>query len=210
MIEQRSDEWYQVRLGKATASRISDIIARTKSGWGASRENYKAQLIAERLTGRPQDSYVNAAMQHGIDTEAEARLAYSFRHDVDVMEVGFVDHPSIGMAGASPDGLVGADGLVELKCPTVATHIAALLGQAVPSKYLTQMQWQMACTGRQWCDFASYDPRLPETMRLHVVRIERDDAEIASLEGYVIDFLGEIDETVGKLRALYEQEREAA
>lgn len=206
MTDQRTPEWFAARLGKCTASRVADVIARTKTGWGASRANYAAQLVAERLTGVPADSFTNGAMQWGIDTEAEARRAYCFRQDVDVQEVGFVDHPSVAMSGASPDGLVDADGLLELKCPNTSTHIGTLLGQSVPSKYIAQIQWQLACTERQWCDFASYDPRLPESMRLFVERVRRDDAMIAELEGHVRDFLGEIDETVAKLRAAYERE----
>ncbi len=203
MMEQGSQEWFDARLGKATASRIADIIAKTKTGWGASRGNYAAQLVAERLTGKQAESYSNAAMQWGIDTEAEARRAYCFRQDVDVSETGFFDHPSIAMSGASPDGLVGGDGLLELKSPLTATHIATLLGENVPSKYVTQIQWQLACTGRKWCDFASYDPRLPEAMRLFVKRIERDDALIAELEAQVREFLSEVDQTVTKLAAAY-------
>lgn len=209
-MDQRTAEWFAARLGKATASRIADIIATTKSGWGASRANYAAHLVAERLTGEPQEAFTNAAMQWGTCTEPEARQAYSFRQDVDVLEVGFIDHPQVEMSGASPDGLIGADGLLELKCPQTATHIATLLGQSVPAKYLTQIQWQIACTGREWCDFASYDPRLPETMRLFVQRVHRDDAEIKRLEALVVDFLGEVDETVSRLRTLYEAERLAA
>jgi putative phage-type endonuclease len=209
-MDQRSAEWFAARLGKVTASRVADVIATTAKGWGASRTNYAAQLVAERLTGEAQESFTNAAMQWGTCTEPEARQAYSFRLDVDVMEVGFVDHPQIGMSGASPDGLIGEDGLLELKCPQTATHIATLLGQSVPAKYITQIQWQLACTGRAWCDFASYDPRLPESMRLFVQRVTRDDVEIKRLEALVVDFLGEVDETVAKLRALYEAQRIAA
>jgi len=203
-MEQRSPEWYAARCGKVTASRVADLIARTKSGWGASRANYAAELVAERLSGIPFEGFCNGAMRHGIETEPEAREAYCFRLDVDVAEAGFVDHPTITMSGASPDGFVGDDGLVEIKCPQPATHIATLLGQKVPEKYVTQIQWQLACTGRKWCDFASYDPRFPEAMRLFVQRIERDDAEIRRLEALVIDFLGEVDETVTTLRGLYE------
>jgi putative phage-type endonuclease len=211
MIEQRTPEWFAQRLGKATASRIADVIATTKTGWGAGRANYAAQLVAERLTGVAQETYSNAAMAWGTETEPEARRAYCFRQDADVLEVGFVDHPSIGMSGASPDGLIGEDGLVEIKCPNTATHIATLLGQSAPAKYITQIQWQLACTGRQWCDFASYDPRLPESMRLFVQRVERDDDEIKRLEALVVNFLGEVAETVDRLRSTYEPEqREAA
>jgi putative phage-type endonuclease len=209
MMEQRSPEWFAARLGKVTASKVADLMARSKAGGGASRANYAAQLVAERLTGVPAESYTNAAMQWGIDTEAEARRAYAFYRDAEVVEEAFVIHPTIQMAGASPDGLIAAEGLLELKCPNTATHIETLLGGIVPAKYVTQMQFQMACTGRAWCDFASYDPRLPESMRLFVKRVERDGAEIASLEAHVIDFLGEVDATVARLRELYER-REAA
>jgi putative phage-type endonuclease len=204
-VEQGTPEWFAARLGKVTASRVADVIATTKSGWGASRANYSAQLVAERLTGAVADSFTNGAMQWGTQTEPEARRAYCFRQDVDVMEVGFVDHPTIGMTGASPDGLIGEDGLLELKCPNTGTHIATLLGQSVPTKYMTQMHWQMACTGRQWCDFASYDPRLPESMRLFVQRLHRDEEEIARLEALVVEFLAEVDQTVADLRRLYER-----
>ena len=148
-------------------------------------------------------------MQWGTDKEPEARAYYEFRSDAEVALVAFVDHPTIGMTGASPDGLVGDDGLIELKCPNTATHIETLLGDEIPAKYVTQMQWQMACTGRKWCDFASYDPRLPESMRLFVKRVNRDDTRIAELEKLVEAFLAELDGKVSALRSLYEQ-REAA
>jgi putative phage-type endonuclease len=210
MIDQRTPEWFQQRLGKATASKIADIVARTKSGYSASRANYRAQLVCERLTGVPQDSFSSAAMQWGTDTEPQARAAYCFHRDVDAAECGFFDHPKIQMSGASPDGLIGHDGLLELKCPNTATHIETLLGKAAPAKYVHQMMWQMACTGRVWCDFASFDPRLPENMRLFVVRLHRDDNMIAELEAEVAAFLAEVDDTVAQLRAQYEAELEAA
>ncbi len=209
-IEQGSAAWFAIRLGKATASRIADIIAKTKSGASASRATYAGQLIAERLSGAPMDSFSNAAMQHGTATEPLARDAYRQAMLCEVEEIGFVDHPTIAMAGASPDGLVGDDGLLEIKCPNTWTHIDTLLRQAVPAKYITQMMWQMACTGRAWCDYASFDPRLPESMRLFVKRVDRDDAMIAELEAEVSAFLAEIDETVAKLRAAYEPEQKEA
>lgn len=205
-IVQGSPEWFAERCGKATASRIADIVARTKSGYSASRANYAAQLVAERLTGTVAESYTNAAMQWGTEKEPEARAAYEWETDATVVEVGFVAHPTIAMSGASPDGLVGDDGLVEIKAPNTATHIETLLGGTVPAKYVTQMQWQMACTGRRWCDFVSYDPRLPDEMRLFVQRVERDDARIAELEEEVSAFLAEVDETVRRLRERYMQE----
>lgn len=204
-VQQGSDAWFAMRLGKVTASRVSDVVARTKSGWSASRANYQAELIAERLTGTPADKFTNAAMQWGTDNEGAARQAYEFYHDVSVTQVAFVDHPRIAMTGASPDGLVGDDGLVEIKAPQTATHLETLLGQTVPAKYVTQMQWQMACTGRQWCDFASFDPRLPESMRLFVARVPRDNGMIADHEGLVRAFLAELDEKVAALRDRYER-----
>jgi len=209
MSEQGTEAWFAARLGKVTASRVADVIAKTKTGWGASRANYMAELIAERLTGVPAESYVNAAMVWGTATEPQARAAYSFYADVDVTEVGFIEHPSISLTGASPDGLVGTDGLVEFKCPNTATHIDTLLGEPVPGKYYTQMQWQLACTGRHWCDWVSYDPRLPGSMQLFVQRVPRDDTMIASLEKLVAEFLAEIDARVRALRSRYEQKAAA-
>lgn len=204
MLEQRSPEWFAIRCGKATASRISDITARTKSGYSASRANYAAQLVAERLTGVPADSFCSGAMQWGIDHETEAREAYCRHQLCAVTEIAFVEHPTIPMSGASPDGLVGDDGMVELKCPNTATHIDTLLGGGFADKYVKQALWQMACTGRTYCDLASYDPRLPESMRLFVQRIPRDDAAVAELEREVSAFLAEVDETVTRLLARYE------
>lgn len=207
---QGSAEWHEARLGKVTASRVADVVARTKSGWGASRKNYMAELVAERLTGAHADGYTNAAMQWGTDMEPQARIAYEFYRDATVEQVAFVPHPRIAASGASPDGLVGADGLVEIKCPSTATHIETLLGGSIADKYFIQMQWQMACTGRQWADFASFDPRLPESMSLFVKRVPRDDVLIAVLEKDVSEFLAELDETVARLRAKYETEAAAA
>lgn len=201
-MEQRSPEWFAARLGKVTASRVADVAARTKSGYGASRANYMAELICERLTGAQGERFTNAAMQWGTDQEPAAREAYSFVTLNDVDEVGFVPHPTIADSGASPDGLVGIEGLVEIKCPNTATHLDYLLTQDVPAKYLTQMQWQMACTKRKWCDFASFDPRLPAKLQLWVKRVHRDDERIAELEREVAAFLGELREKVAKLEAM--------
>lgn len=204
-IIQGSDEWKALRLGKVTASRVADVIAKTKSGYSASRANYMAQLIAERLTGTAAETFVNAAMQHGTDTEPEARDAYSFYQGATVEQVAFVPHPKINQAGASPDGLVGEDGLVEIKCPNTAGHLETLLGQAVPAKYTAQMQFQMACTGRKWCDFVSYDPRMPEHMRLFVRRITRDDKFIKEIEEEIAAFLLEMAMKLSQLKSLYSE-----
>ena len=201
-IEQRSDAWFSARLGKVTASRVADVIAKTKSGYSASRDNYMAQLICERLTGQQGESFTNAAMTWGTETEPLARSAFEAYADVMVEEVGFVPHPSIEMSGASPDGLVGAEGMLEIKCPNTATHIDTLLSQTVPGKYITQMQWQMRCCERQWCEFVSFDPRLPQDLQLFVKRVEFDPEYVAMLEKEVIQFLAELDDKVNKLTNL--------
>jgi len=203
-IVQGTAEWHQMRLGKVTASKVADVVAKTSKGYAASRANYAAQLITERLTGLPTESFANEAMRWGTETEPEARSAYEFNRVASVEQVAFVPHPTIGDAGASPDGLVGANGLVEIKCPITATHIETLRGGSVPGKYITQMQWQMACTGRKWCDFVSYDPRMPEPMRFFCQRVERDDAMIAELEREVVAFLNEVRAAVIDLRRRYD------
>jgi putative phage-type endonuclease len=208
-IIQGSDEWKALRLGKVTASRVADVVARTKTGYGASRANYMAQLIAERLTDTVAESYTNAAMQHGTETEPEARAAYEFYQGATVKEVAFVPHPKIDQAGCSPDGLVGDDGLVEIKCPNTATHLDTLLGQAVPAKYMAQIQFQMACTGRAYCAFVSYDPRMPENMRLFIRRVDRDDTHIHVLETEIAAFLLEMAVKLSELNSIY-GEKEAA
>jgi len=208
-MEQRTPDWRAARLGKATSSRVADIVARTKSGYSTSRANYAAELICERLTGAAAEGFVSAAMAWGVEKEPEARRLYAFEQDVGVSTVGFLDHPRVPMAGASPDGLVGAEGLVEVKCPITATHLDTLLGQAIPGRYLTQMQWQMAVTGRSWCDFVFYDPRLPAHLRLFVRRVPRDAILIAALEAEVARFLADIEATLAKLQGLARQDEAA-
>jgi len=198
-MEQRTDDWFAARIGKVTASRVADVVAKTKSGYSASRDNYMAQLVCERLTGKPAESFSNAAMQWGTETEPLARAAYEAKMDVLVDEVGFIDHPSIVNSGASPDGLVGIDGLIEIKCANTSTHIDTLLSQTVPKKYADQIFWQMACTNRDWCDFVSYDPRLPPDLQLFIKRIPRDDKYIKLLEAEVIEFLTETAHKVAQL-----------
>jgi len=202
MFEQRSPEWFAARLGKVTASKVADVIAKTKTGYSASRENYMAQLICERMTGQKQESYTNAAMEWGTETEPLARAAYEGFKDVLVDEVGIIDHPFLPMCAASPDGLVSDDGMVEIKCPNTATHFDTLLTEKMPSKYLPQVQWQMACANRLWVDFVSFDPRAPEGLQLFVTRIERDDKYILELEAEVNVFLTELDQRIEKLNKL--------
>jgi putative phage-type endonuclease len=198
-IIQGTDEWFAARLGKVTASRVADVIAKTKTGYSTSRDNYMAQLVCERLTGQKGESFSNAAMQWGTDTEPKAREAYMAARFEIVTEVGFVNHQTIENAGASPDGFVGDLGLIEIKCPNTATHIDTLLSQTVPSKYNTQMQWQMVCTGRHWCDFVSFDPRLPAELQLFIKRVEYDPVFGAMLEKEVIGFLKELDNKIEQL-----------
>lgn len=210
MIIQGTPEWFAARLGKVTASRIADLSAKTKTGWSASRANYMAELLVERLTGRPTESYTNAAMAWGSEQEPFARQAYAERAGVDVWETGFVDHPELDMTGASPDGLIGEAGLVEIKCPNTATHIDALLGAPIAEKYVKQMQWQMACCGREWCDYVSYDPRVPATMQLHITRVPRDHRLIVDLEAEVSYFLTELADKERRLRERYAAIEDAA
>ena len=209
MIEQRTEEWFQQRLGKVTASRISDVIAKTKTGVSTSRQNYLIQLVSERLTGKKGDSFVNQAMLDGIERESAARELYERTRGVSVTEVGFFDHPIIKNSGASPDGAVNSkeegkyDGLIEIKCPIETTHTNTLMSKSVPSKYIPQIQWQMASVSPnvKWVDFISFNPNFPEgELQLFVARVDRDDAYIAELEAEVIKFLDEVDQTILKLK----------
>jgi putative phage-type endonuclease len=197
-MEQRTDDWFAARLGKVTASRVADVIAKTKTGYGAGRANYMADLVVERLTGQKASSFSNAAMEWGTQTEPQAKAAYAAKTGILVEDVGFIDHPTVAMSGASPDGFA-EDGLIEVKCPNTATHLEYVLAELPPLKYFTQMQWQMACTGRPWCDFVSYDPRLPERLQLLVVRVPRDDDYIKILEQEITTFLQELDDKLNKL-----------
>lgn len=205
--EQRTAEWFAARVGKVTASRVHDVIARTKSGYSASRDNYLAQLVVERFTGQMTESYSNAAMQWGTDQEPFARAAYEIFTGENVQEVGYIEHPIISTAGASPDGFVGTDGLIEIKCPSTATMIETWLEETIPAKYISQMQWQMACTGRAWCDYVAFDPRMPEGLQLWVKRIQRDSEFIAMLEKEVETFTGIVDQKVQQLRDIASQKR---
>jgi putative phage-type endonuclease len=193
---QGSEEWFAARIGKVTASKIKDVISKIKTGEAAARRDYRIQLVTERLTGQREQGYTSPDMQWGTDTEPQARAAYEAETGSIVSEVGMIDHPTINMTGASPDGLVDGDGLLEIKCPKTATHLQTLMDGKVPSQYVPQMQWQMACTGRKWVDFVSFDPRLPAEYQLFIKRVERDDALIAEYEAAVIQFLAEVDATI--------------
>ena len=201
-LEQGTPEWKAARAGKVTASKIADVMAKTQKGEAATRRNYRAQIVAEILTGKPQDDvYTNAAMQWGTEQEPIARSIYETANRVMVDQVGLVIHPTIERGAASPDGLVDPKGLVEIKCPNTATHLEYLLAKTVPSQYQPQMLWQMACCGADWCDFVSYDPRLPEDLQLFVKRFNRDDERIKAMEDEVNLFLSEVDATIKALRS---------
>lgn len=205
-MEQRSDEWFAARLGKVTASRIADVLMKTTT---AGYQNYLSQLTCERLTGVVAETFTSTAVQHGTDTEPQARAFYEMETGAKVSEVGFIDHPKLPMAGASPDGLVGLGGLVEIKCPQPTNHIKALLGGAIARNYTLQMQWQMACTGRVWCDFVSFCPSLPLDMQLHVQRVAYDPAKIVEISNAISAFLSDVDAAVADLKSRY-QTKDAA
>ena len=199
-IEQGSDAWKALRAGKVTASRVADVLSKVKSGEAAGRKNYRMDLVAERLTGKPADSFTNSAMQWGTEQEPFARIAYETHKGLFVDQVPFVDHPTIEWFGCSPDGLVGEDGLLEIKAPNTTTHLEYLQEGKPPTRYIPQMMAQMACTGRKWCDFVSFDPRLPEDLQLFVVRLNWDDAYIQEMEAEVKQFLNEVEATLLKLK----------
>jgi putative phage-type endonuclease len=199
-MEQRTEEWFAARLGKVTASRVADVLAKIKSGESASRKNYKRELVVQRLTNKVGESFTNAAMEWGTEQEPFARMAYEAHTGTFVKEEGFVDHPTIEGFGCSPDGIVG-DGLIEIKCPNTANHIETVLENKAPSKYIPQMQCQMACTGAKWCDFVSFDPRVPEDLQLFVVRVDRDQEYIDSMEVEVKQFLSEVLDLFNQLKA---------
>lgn len=197
MIEQGSPEWFALRAGKVTASKVSDVMsAITTAGY----KNYLADLVVERLTGKKTESFTNAAMQWGVDQEPIARAEYEVKTGNFVDQIAFVDHPTIANFGCSPDGLVGDDGLIEIKCPNTATHIDYVMQDKVPTKYIPQIQCQLAVTGRKWCDFVSFDPRLPDGLQILIVRLERDDEYIEKLEARVIKFLDEVNSAVNGLK----------
>lgn len=203
-MKQQTPEWFAARLGKATGSRISDIVARTKTGYASFRDDYMYQLVVERLTGMNTVTYTSSAMEWGVEQEEYARAAYEAHMGVLVEQVGSIDHPRIAMSSASPDGLVGDDGMVEIKCPMTKNHLNMFLGQPIAKAYKDQMQWQMAVTGRKWVDYVSFDPRCPAGLQLFVQTVERDDKYIEELEKEVIKFLAELEVKEKELRRILE------
>jgi putative phage-type endonuclease len=201
-VEQGTEEWLKLRLGKVTASGVADLLVKTKTGASASRANYLIKLAIQRVTGQIEEGFTNDAMQWGKDHEAQARVAYEVVSGNFVDQIGFVEHPSITWFGCSPDGLVNDNGLVEIKCPNSATHWSYIRADGSPNKYYIQMQAQMACTGRDWCDFVSYDPRMPERSQLFIKRVMREDSYIAEMEEEVKKFLDEVEVEVNLMKGM--------
>jgi putative phage-type endonuclease len=203
MDAQRTDAWFAARCGQFTASRAADLMARTKSGPSASRGALLTELAIERLTGQPTPSYTNAAMQRGIELEDEARDAYAFAKLVAVQQVAYIVAEGLPNAGCSPDGLVGDEGIVEIKCPTnMAKHLDALRSGAHAVEYRWQLQHQLMVTGRAWNDAVSYHPAFPEGLQLAITRVERDEAAIAELRAAIIAADAEVEAIVAELRAM--------
>ena len=204
--EQGTENWFADRLGKVTASRLADVLAKTKTGYSASRTNYMTQLVLERITQTRAESFSNAAMAWGTEQEPFARAAYEAQTGQMVEEVGFIPHPDIEAAGASPDGLVG-DGMVEIKCPSSSTALECWLthsqgGNPVDAKYYAQMQWQMRCADRPWCDYVVFDPRMPAKAQLFICRVERNEDWLKIAEDEVLKFLAEVDAKVKSLKTI--------
>jgi putative phage-type endonuclease len=207
MSEQQTEQWFTDRLGKVTASRLADVLAKTKTGYSASRANYMTQLVLERITKTRAESYSNAAMEWGVTQEPFARAAYEAHTGQMVEEVGFIQHPDIEDAGASPDGLVGDDGMVEIKCPSSSTALECWLihaqgGNPVDAKYYAQMQWQMRCADRSWVDYVVFDPRMPVKAQLFIYRVQRNAEFLKIAEDEVITFLTEVDIKVAALKQI--------
>ena len=200
-MEQGTDEWKQIRLGKVSASRMGDLLATTKTGSAAAtRAKYMAQLVVERMTGNPTEFKITKPMERGTELEPIARAAYEVETNQMVDQVAWVNHPTIENAGCSPDGCIGEDGLVEIKCKETHNHFESILKDEIDSDHAKQMLWQMACTGRKWCDYVCFDDRAPEGLQLFVKRLHRDDEKIKTMEAEVVKFLKELDELENKLK----------
>lgn len=201
-VEQGTPEWLAIRCGKITASKIKDVMSKAKTGNGESitRKNYRMQLIAERLTGCVAESYTNAAMAWGVQFEPEARTAYEFISGHTVEQIAFADHPTIDMAGCSPDGILPDGAIWEAKCPLTANHIQWMLDGGVPAEHQLQMLWQIEVMDAPYGIFTSYDPRLPFDLQLYTARMERDDSRIEGIRAEVKRLNEDIEATISKLR----------
>lgn len=199
-MKQGTQEWLDARLGWTTGSRIVEIVKGTRGSYLASRKNYMAEKVIEILTDQSPEHFVSEAMQWGTDNEPLARSAYEAITGNFVDEDGFVPHPTIPKLGASPDGIVGDDGCIEIKCPNSATHIKTLTGGKIDRTYIYQMQCEMMCLDKQWCDFISFDPRMPDNLQMFIQRMPRDEVVIAEIEIEVKKFQGELQEMLEKLK----------
>lgn len=193
--QQGSPEWYAARSGKATASCFGKAIA---GGQGKTRTAYMIQLIAERMTGEPQEGYSNAVMQRGSEIEPQAREYYELLNDCPIRQVGFLERDE--HVGASPDGLVGLDGMVEIKCPNSTTHIETILAGKVPTKYKPQIQGQLWVSGYDWVDFVSYDPRVHQKPYF-CERVYRDEDYIKELSIKITMFITDMQTLMERLTA---------
>jgi YqaJ-like viral recombinase domain len=202
-LVQGTPEWYRARCGSVGSSEVADIVRKTKTGVSASRAQLMAAKVIQRLTGAWVEGYRSPAMQRGIELEPMARADYELITDAQVELVGIVRHPLISGTHASPDGLVGARGLVEFKCPLGAAHLATLLGEPIDRDYMIEMQWALCCTGRDWCDYVSFNPDFPVAMRLKITRVERDPELMRELEFAVGNFLNELERKLSALNGLY-------
>ena len=199
-VEQGTQAWLDLRCGNITGSKFSDVLA---GGNGLVRNKYRVQLAIERITGNPiAMDYKSAAMINGSNNEPFARANYEFLNDVESVQVAFAFHPSIKRAGCSPDSLIGDDGLLEIKCPNMVTHVNYLLDKKIPGVYLKQMHWQMACTGRAWVDWMTYCREMPIHLRSMTIRVNRDEKIIQEYEAAAEKFNSEIDYLVKKLGEL--------
>lgn len=195
-VIQGTDAWFAMRLGKVTASRVADVMAKTKTGVAASRQNYLIELALQRVTGVFEQGFTTQAMQDGIDREAQARVLYEVTTGEFVDQAPFVDHPTIQGFGASPDGLVNTNGLCEIKCRGNSGHWEVIKTNEIPKKYWIQQQAQLSCTGREWNDYVGYNPNFPDKSKLYVQRVYRDEAFIADMEAQIKQFLIEVEEEV--------------
>lgn len=199
-IVQRSDEWFKERLGKLTGSKIYTILPGARGAYKEAREVYAFQLVAERLTGRRIEHFINQAMEWGMIQEASAKVRYTQVTGIEVMECGFFNHPMVKMSGASPDGLINHEGIIEIKCPEIHTHLKTMAKNEIKPEYEAQIQWQLACTNRLYCDFVSFDPRVADPYDIFIKRVERDDKVIAELQKEAVIFLDYVDMVIESLK----------
>ena len=202
IMVQQTDEWWDAKRGKVSASHIADIMAKGKGGKpSTTRRNYMTTLLLERLTGETEETFANAAMENGVEQEPVARAAYEAKHGLDVVQVGFIESQILQNFGASPDGLIEDDGLIEIKCPSHGVHLEYLRSETVPRNYVLQIHGQMMCTDRAWCAFVSYDKSFPPHLQMVERMVERDHDLCAEIAHEVKVFNAELDLLMEELRS---------